>query len=71
MKVKVTTDIWFASFLKLKEYQVINFDVLPKSKGRFYFNISDEDWKKLKLEFDASAISKIKMHQIALKDMLH
>lgn len=71
MKVKLTTDIWFASFLKLKGHKVKNFDVMTKSKGRFHFEISEEEWKKLKLEFDASDISKIKMHQIALKDMLH
>lgn len=68
---KTTTDIWFSAFLKMKGYPVVNFDVLPKSKGRFHFNIQDEDWKKMKLEFDASDISKIKMNQIALKDMLH
>ena len=71
MNIKATTDMWFASFMKLKGNQVVNFDVLPKSKGRFYFNVSEDEWKKLKLEFDASDISKIKMHQIALKDMLH
>lgn len=71
MNVKVTTDIWFASYLKMKGYPVVNFDVLPKSKGRFHFNIKEEDWKKMKLDFDASDISKIKMNQIALKDMLH
>lgn len=71
MNVKATTDIWFSSFLRMKGYEIANFDVLPRMKGRYYFKISEDDWKKMKVEFNKSTVSEIKMQQIALKDMLY
>ena len=66
-----TTDIWFVSFLRMNGYNIHSFDVLPKSKSRFYFEMTEEEWKKMKLEFNRSTVSDIKMQLIALKDMLH
>ena len=63
--------MWFASFLMSKKYKVESFDVIKKGKGRFYFDVSDEDWKELKLECSNSIIQEIKLHQITLKDMVH
>ena len=55
-----TTDIWFVSFLRMNGYNIHSFDVLPKSKGRFYFEMTEEEWKKMKLEFNRSTVSDIK-----------
>ena len=71
MQSKSSTDIWFCAFLKLHGFEVANFDILNRNKGRYYFNISDSDWKSMKLKFNSSETSKIKMYQIALKDLLH
>lgn len=65
-----TTDIWFASFLMLHEYSVVNYDVLNGRKGKYYFNLSDDKWKEMKLLFSTSDISKAKMHHITLKDLI-
>ena len=66
-----TTDIWFAAFLRLKGYEITDYNVLSRGKGKFFFDISPSDWKEMKIEFSNSIISGIKLHQIALKDLLY
>ena len=68
--VRSTTDIWFSSFLRMRGHGVTNFEVFSKNKGKFFFEIPEDVWKELRLAFDSSDISKIKLHQIALKDLL-
>lgn len=65
-----TTDIWFSAFLKAKGYEIIKFDVLSRGKGRYYFQISEEDWKKMKVEFNASELLKYKYLIESLKDLV-
>lgn len=69
--MKATTDVWFASYLKLRGFAIGTFEVIERNKGRFYFIISDAEWKRMKIEFDTSETSKIKQMQGALKDLLH
>lgn len=69
--MKETTDIWLASFIRMKGHNVADFEVISKNKAKFKFEVSDEEWRKLKMAFDVSDISKIKLHQIALKDLIH
>jgi len=66
-----TTDLWFASFLKLKGIKLIDFEILSRGKGKFCFEISDEQWKLLRLEFMNSEISKTKQIMSELKDLLY
>jgi hypothetical protein len=69
--MKNTTDLWFASFLvELKGYAVINFENTSKNRGRFFFQIDDATWHKLKLEFNNSDLAKIKQGQEKLKDLV-
>jgi len=70
-RLKSTTDIWFGSFLRMKGFNVKNYEVISKGRGKYFFDVEMELWKQLKLEFDSSEISKLKLHQIALKDLLH
>jgi hypothetical protein len=66
-----TTDVWFASFLMIKEYPIVKFDIIRKGRGRYYFDLDSDQWAELKLQFHNSDVSKIKMHQITLKDLIH
>lgn len=66
-----TTDIWFAAFLKFKGYELANYEVITRGKGRYKFKISSEDYKKEKLEFIKSDISKIKQVMEEIKDLLY
>ena len=69
--MKSTSDIWFASFLKMEGYEIKDVTVVTKNKGRFTFDISEEEWIKLKIKCDKSEVSKIKAMQTSLKDLLH
>lgn len=67
-----TTDIWFASFLQeIKGYQVHDFTVIKPGKGEFRFDLTEEQWKQFKLEFDHSDFSKLKYGQERLKDLIY
>lgn len=68
--MNTTTDLWFASFLLLSGYTVDSFEKVSTYKGRYKFNISDEDWCRMKLEFIKSDISKVKVTQEQLKDLI-
>lgn len=66
-----TTDLFFASYLKLKGYKLTNYKVVSRGKGRYFFEITDEEYKKEKLEYSNSDISKIKQISESLKDLLY
>ena len=65
-----TTDIWFASYLQVKGFKLIDFEVLSRGKGRYEFEITPDQWKTERLAFSNSEISKIKTNFSALKDLL-
>jgi hypothetical protein len=67
---KETTDLFFAAYCVINGHKVIDFSKLSVRKGKFIFDIADEDYKKLKLEFTRSDISKIKQTIEELKDLL-
>lgn len=68
--MKSTTDLWFAAFLSMKGFTVIDFEVIGSRRGKWCFDLKDADWKELKLEFVQSPIAKCKQEQEKLKDML-
>ena len=69
--MKETTDIWLASFLRMKGHRVHDYQKIKPNRVRFMFDIPEDEWKRLKLEFDKSEISDIKHHQTALIDLAH
>jgi hypothetical protein len=64
-----STDLWFCSYLVNKGFKVAKYDILSRGKAKFYFDIDEEDWKKYKLEFNNSELSKFKMIIDQLKDL--
>lgn len=66
-----TTDLWFAAFLKLKGIELHTFEVLSRGKGKYTFAISNEDWKKMKMDFMRHDISRLKQIMQELKDLLY
>lgn len=69
--MKSTTDIWFASYLLYKGFELADFEVIKRGKGSYTFDITDEEWKDFKLDFSKSETNAIKSHHIALKDLLY
>jgi len=68
-RVKPTTDIWFGAFLKFKGYLLHDFEVIRPRRVKYFFEISDEDYKAMKLEFLAHDMSKLKQIMEELKDV--
>lgn len=64
-----STDLWFCAFLMSRGFEVKKYDVIFRGKARFYFDISEDDWKKYKLEFNNSDLVKYKMLIDQLKDL--
>lgn len=64
-----TTDLFFMAFLIHKGYEIKKYDVISKGRISCQFDISDEIWKDLKLEFNNSEASKLKQTIEQLKDL--
>lgn len=69
--MKYTTDLWFSSFLLLKNIKIDKYEVISRGKGKYFFNLSDEDWQKYKLEFNNSEVVKYKSTFEQLKDLVY
>lgn len=65
-----TTDIWFSAFLQANGYKLTKFDIISRGKGRYYFEISEDDWKQKKIEFNHSDLMKYKYLIESLKDLV-
>jgi len=65
-----TTDIWFASWLQARSYELKDFATIARGKGRYVFVITPEKWKEEKLSFSNSEVSRVKTCYSALKDLL-
>lgn len=65
-----TTDIWFALYLQVKGFKLLDFEVISRGKGKYQFDITPNQWKTEKINFSNSEISKIKTNFSALKDLL-
>ncbi|NJO65526.1 MAG: hypothetical protein HC836_47760 [Richelia sp. RM2_1_2] len=69
--MKSTSDIWFVAFLKKNKIEMDRYDVIGRGKIKAYFNISDNDWQKMKLAFNKAEISEYKHIIDALKDLAY
>lgn len=69
--MKNTTDLFFSAFLLIKGIKVEKFEVISRGKGRYFFNLSDEDWGNLKLEFNNGELVRYKTAIEQLKDLTY
>lgn len=67
--MKTSQDVWFISFLKINGHEIAHYEVIARGKVKCSFDISDEEWKELKLEFNKSEISKYKSIIESIKDL--
>lgn len=67
--MKKSTDVWFCAFLVTKDYKVIDTEVISRGKVECHFDISDEEWKSLKIEFNNSDLIKFKFAVEQIKDL--
>jgi len=69
--MKSTTDLWFVCFLMEKNLDVKDYQSQKSGKVRFLFEIDDVEWKKMKIEFQKSAVMKIKLNYEKLLNLIY
>jgi hypothetical protein len=67
----ITCDIWFAAYLKFNGYVIKDFEIIQRGKAKFIFDMSQEDYKKMKLDFIKSDLSKLKQIIEEVKDLAY
>ena len=67
--MKYSTDIWFCAFLLYKNYQINNYIKKDRGKVSCEFDIDENTWKALKLEFNNSEFVKFKFLIEQVKDL--
>lgn len=69
--MKTTTDIWFSAFLRLKGIALAKYEVIAKNKVKCFFNLTDEEWQKFRVEFNNSELSSYKTLIEQIKDLAY
>jgi uncharacterized protein YicC (UPF0701 family) len=69
--MKSTTDVWFIAFLMNNGYKISKYDVINRGKVKCFFDIEDDEWKKVKLDFNQSDIIKFKGLIEQIKDLAY
>lgn len=69
MNKKTSSDLWFLAFLTIKGYKISEYQVIERGKIRASYDIDEEVWRNLKLEFHNSEVAKYKTTIEQLKDL--
>lgn len=64
-----STDVWFNAFLLLQGHIPSSHDVIDRGKVRVHWNVSQDDWAKLKRDFLLSDAAKFKTAIEQIKDL--
>ena len=67
--LKDSTDIWFCAFLVSKGHKISEYETISRGKVKCKFDITTEEWHKLKLEFNNSDLVKYKTIVEQIKDL--
>lgn len=68
-KFKISSDVWFIAFLMNNHISIKKYEVFERGKVRCYFDLTDEEWQKNKLEFNNSDLVKFKSLIQQIKDL--
>lgn len=68
--MRFSSDIWFCSYLMLKNYKLSKYEIISKNKIKCYFEITNEEWEEHKLKFHNSELSQYKGMFEKIKDLL-
>ena len=67
--MKTTTDLWLATYITRKGIKLADYKLMAPRKVSFGFDISDDEWKKLKLEYFSSELAEFEKSMEKLKDL--
>lgn len=70
--MQVTSDLWFATYLKVRGVDPVNYETIGKTtKLKVFFRISAEEWRAHRVAFANSEISKFRNEMTRLKDLAY
>ena len=69
--LKNSTDIWFCAYLQLQGIKLAKYDVEGRGKVRCYYDVTDDEWKQLRLDFNNSDVSRYKTAVESIKDLAY
>lgn len=69
--MKKSTDVWFCAFLMFNGKQLESYDVISRGKVECHFNVSEDEWKQYKIDFNKSEFIKFKGLIDQLKDLAY
>lgn len=67
--IKESKDIWFNAFMLKCGHKIVSFKVDMNKKVSCCFLVSDDDWSKMKLEFQSSEINQFKGYLNQIRDL--
>jgi len=71
MVTKDTKNIKFVAYLRFKNIHAARIDKISRGKARYFFDMSEDDWISLKLQFDKSDEFKYAQCIDAVIDLAH
>lgn len=71
MNLKVTKNIKFCAFLRMKKIHPIGVEQIVRGRAEYKYNLSDEDWKQLKIDFNKSEFIEYANCIDAIKDLAY
>lgn len=68
---KDTKNIKFVAYLRFKGHEILKIERIARGKARYWFDLTEDEWVNLKLEFDRSNECKYAQCLDAVVDLAH
>jgi len=70
-ETKDTKNIKFVAYLRFKGYEISKVERIARGKARYHFELTENEWLHLKLQFDKSQECKYAQCLDAVVDLAH
>lgn len=67
--LKSSTDVFFSAYILSKNIKLAKYEVIDRGRVRCYFDLTEDQWKQLKIDFNNSEISDVKQYIAKIKDL--
>ena len=67
--MKKTTDLWLTTYIIMQGHPLADYNKIGPRKVEFGFDLSDDDWKKYKLQYLKSDYAKFEQEMAKLREL--
>jgi hypothetical protein len=68
-ELKSSSDVWFTAFLMDKGEKIKRYEVIARGRVKCFFDLTDDQWRDYKLEFNNSDVVRFKALIEQIKDL--